>query len=58
MEGYYVEKKVEYVQAILAAIQFRMLHVSVYKKDIFLIIFVWVWNLVSCVKRRKQIEVL
>jgi hypothetical protein len=51
-----LKKRAGYVQAILATIQFRMLHVLIYKAEICSFHIVWVWNLVSYVKRRTQIE--
>jgi hypothetical protein len=51
-----LEKKVEDVQAILAATLFRMLHVSIYKTDIFHAILCGceIWCLMS--REEKQIE--
>ena len=50
-----LEKRAGYVQAILAAIQFRMLHVLSYRTEIVPVILsgceIW-----SYVKRRTQIE--
>jgi len=43
-----LEKRVEWVQAILAAIQFRMLHVLIYTTDIPLILCgCEIWHLMS-----------
>jgi hypothetical protein len=52
-----VEKKVEYVHAILAAIRFTMLHVSIYKTDIFLVILCGceIWCLMSSEGNRLRV---
>ena len=49
------KKTAGYVQAILATIQFRMLHVLIYKIDIIVVIFCGceIWCLTS---RKEQIE--
>jgi hypothetical protein len=53
-----MEKRAGYVQAIIATIQFRMLHVLIYKTDIFPVILFRceIWSLTTREKRLRVCE--
>jgi len=52
-----LEKRAEWVQAILAAIRFRILHVLIYKTDIFIVILCGceIWCLTSREEHRLRV---